>query len=153
MNKRNFQINVKDDLLHLFQKLDPENKGVIPPKYWNPLLKLLKNDREKYEKFFKNFGLQLKYGIYQSYGMKKDMLQDLLLFYSYNEDKMITLKEYVEAMKKLCFSADIILPNITEACFLVDEEDSEKRRVYFAFAYQLIYEVGKHNAVLAPGKG
>lgn len=64
------------------------------------LTKLLTNEREKYEEFFKNFGLQLKYGIYQSYGMKKDMLQDLLLYYSANNEKMITLKEYVESMKE-----------------------------------------------------
>ena len=61
---------------------------------------MLKKDRETYEKFFKNFGLQLKFGIYQSYGMLKDKLQDLLLFYSGKEEKMITLKEYVENMKE-----------------------------------------------------
>ncbi len=59
----------------------------------------LKNKREDYEKFFKNFGLQLKYGIYQDYGMHKDVLQDLLLFYSSSEKKMVTLKEYVDRMK------------------------------------------------------
>ena len=64
------------------------------------LSNMQKNDREKYEDFFKNFGLQLKYGIYQSYGMKKDLLQDLLMYYSANEGKMITLKEYVENMKE-----------------------------------------------------
>ncbi len=72
----------------------------LEKKIKSELEKLLKNDREKYEHFYKNFGLQLKYGIYQSYGMKKDMLQDLLLFYSANEDKLITLGEYVENMKE-----------------------------------------------------
>ena len=61
---------------------------------------MLKNDREKYESFFKNFGLQLKFGIYQSYGMLKDKLQDLLLFYSSKQDKYITLKEYIDSMKE-----------------------------------------------------
>ena len=61
---------------------------------------MLKKDRETYEKFFETFGLQLKFGIYQSYGMLKDKLQDLLLFYSANQDKMVTLKEYVENMKE-----------------------------------------------------
>ena len=61
---------------------------------------MLKNDREKYEEFFKSFGLQLKFGVYNSYGMLKDKLQDLLLFYSANNKKMITFNEYVEAMKE-----------------------------------------------------
>ncbi|MEG0367211.1 MAG: molecular chaperone HtpG, partial [Coprobacillus sp.] len=64
------------------------------------LEKMLKNDRTTYEEFFKNFGLQLKFGIYNSYGMLKDKLQDLLLFYSGNQQKLITLNEYVESMKE-----------------------------------------------------
>ncbi|MEG0275400.1 MAG: molecular chaperone HtpG [Coprobacillus sp.] len=63
------------------------------------LEKMLKNERESYEEFFKNFGLQLKFGIYNSYGMLKDKLQDLLLFYSGTEQKLITLNEYIEKMK------------------------------------------------------
>ncbi|MBM6675574.1 molecular chaperone HtpG [Olsenella uli] len=56
------------------------------------------NDREDYEKFFENFGRGLKYGIYSSYGMKKDELAGLLLFWSAREQKMVTLQEYVAAM-------------------------------------------------------
>lgn len=59
---------------------------------------LLKTDREKYEKFFKEFGMQLKYGVYADWGMNKDILQDLLLFHSVKQDKLVTLKEYVDAM-------------------------------------------------------
>lgn len=59
---------------------------------------MLKKDRDVYEEFFKNFGLQLKFGIYNSYGMLKEKLQDLLLYYSAKQEKMITLKEYVENM-------------------------------------------------------
>ena len=62
------------------------------------LEKMLKNDRENYEKFFKDFGMQLKVGIYESYGMAKETLQDLLLFYSSKEKKMVTLDEYVSNM-------------------------------------------------------
>ena len=62
------------------------------------LEKMLKNDRENYEKFFKDFGMQLKVGIYESYGMAKETLQDLLLFYSSKEKKMVTLSEYVSNM-------------------------------------------------------
>ena len=65
----------------------------------NELAKMLKNKREDYEKFFKAFGLNLKFGIYQSYGMAKDTLQDLLLFKSSFESKMVTLDEYVSRMK------------------------------------------------------
>lgn len=59
---------------------------------------MLEGDRENYEKFFENFGLQLKFGIYNDYGMHKDDLKDLILFYSSKNKKMITLKEYVENM-------------------------------------------------------
>src|SRR5699024_3351345 len=63
------------------------------------LSSMLNNDREKYEEFFKSFGLQLKYGMYDGYGAKKDELKDLVLFYSSAEKKLVTLKEYVSRMK------------------------------------------------------
>ncbi len=66
----------------------------------NELSKLLKNDREKYEKFFSVFGLQFKYGIYQSYGACKDTLKDLLIFPSTFEGKNVTLAEYVSRIKE-----------------------------------------------------
>ena len=62
------------------------------------LEKMLKNDREDYEAFFKSFGVQLKFGIYNDYGMHKDTLKDLLIFRSSAEKKYVTLKEYVERM-------------------------------------------------------
>ena len=61
---------------------------------------MLKENRENYEKFFKDFGMQLKYGIYSSYGMKKDLLADLLLYTSSKQKKYVTLKEYVSNMKE-----------------------------------------------------
>lgn len=65
----------------------------------NELTKMLKNDREKYVRFWQAFGPQLKYGAYADYGMHKEALQDLLLFYSSNEaGKMTTLAEYVSRM-------------------------------------------------------
>ena len=69
----------------------------IEKKVKSELLDLLKNDRAQYEEFFKAFGLQLKFGIYQSFGMNKELLQDLLMFYSLKQEKLITLKEYVES--------------------------------------------------------
>ena len=66
----------------------------------NELSKMLKNEREKYEEFYKAFGLQLKAGVYSSYGMNKDTLCDLLMFYSSNEEKLTTLEEYVSRMRE-----------------------------------------------------
>lgn len=63
------------------------------------LMDLMKNDREKYQIFFKEFGNNLKVSIYESFGAKKDRLEDLLLFNSYRKDKMISLNEYKEDMK------------------------------------------------------
>ena len=62
------------------------------------LEKMLRDDREAYEEFFKSFGIQLKFGIYNDYGMHKDVLKDLLIFRSSNEKKYVTLKEYLERM-------------------------------------------------------
>ena len=64
------------------------------------LAKMLAEDREAYEKFWKNFGRQLKYGVVNEYGRHKDLLQDLLLFYSSTEKKPVTLDEYVSRMKE-----------------------------------------------------
>ena len=65
----------------------------------NELKRMMKNDREKYEKFYQAFGLQLKYGIYQDYGMHKYLLQDLLLFpSSHEEGKLTSLQEYIDRM-------------------------------------------------------
>ncbi len=66
----------------------------------NELLKMMKNDREKYEEFYSNFGLQFKFGIYQSYGANRDMLKDLLMFSSSFSDKKTTLDEYLSRMKE-----------------------------------------------------
>ena len=66
----------------------------------NELKNLLDNDREKYEQFWKEFGLQLKYGAYADYGMHKDQLSDLLLFYSSTEKKLTTFAEYIGRMKE-----------------------------------------------------
>ena len=72
--------------------------GNLEKKIKAELVRMLNNDREKYEKFFAAFGRQLKYGVVSEYGAHKDLLQDLLLFWSGKEDKPVTLKEYVEAM-------------------------------------------------------
>lgn len=66
----------------------------------NELKKMLNNDREKYEEFWKAFGLQLKFGVYNGYGTNKELLQDLLMFTSSKDKKLVTLEEYVTAMKE-----------------------------------------------------
>ncbi len=70
----------------------------IEKKIKSELADMLKNDREKYEKFFKAFGLQLKFGIYESWGAKADELKDLIIYRSVKQDKFVTLEEYVSAM-------------------------------------------------------
>ncbi len=71
----------------------------LEKKIKSELTELLNTDREKYEEFFKNFGLQLKFGVYDKFGANKDALKDLLLFYSSTEKKPATLAEYVSRMK------------------------------------------------------
>ena len=71
----------------------------IEKKIKSELESMLNGERDKYEKFFKEFGMQLKLGVYNDYGMHKDELKDLLLFYSSKDEKYITLKEYVSSMK------------------------------------------------------
>ena len=70
----------------------------IENKIKNELTDMLKNERDNYETFYKSFGMQLKHGIYSSYGMNKENLQDLLLFYSSKEEKYTTLAEYITRM-------------------------------------------------------
>lgn len=74
--------------------------GRLEKKIKSELLAMLTNEREKYEEFFKNFGLQLKFGVYSGYGANKELLEDLLLFYSSKEKKLVTLAEYVSRMKE-----------------------------------------------------
>lgn len=72
----------------------------IKEKIKSELQLLLRNDREKYEVFYDNFGRQLKYGVYSDFGQNKETLQDLLMFYSSKEKKLVTLSEYVSRMKE-----------------------------------------------------
>ncbi len=70
----------------------------IEKKIKSELLGMLRNEREEYEKFWGNFGLQIKFGVYNDYGMHKELLQDLLLFYSSRDKKLVTLDEYIARM-------------------------------------------------------
>ncbi|MDO4492727.1 MAG: molecular chaperone HtpG [Clostridia bacterium] len=90
-------LNISREMLQHDRQLKVISKN-IEKKIKSELENMLKNDREKYETFFKAFGLQLKYGSYVDYGMHSELLRDLLLFHSMKQDKLITLKEYVDAM-------------------------------------------------------
>ena len=72
----------------------------LEKKIKSELLKLQRNDREKYEKMYETFGLNLKAGCHNDFGAHKEMLQDLIMFYSSTERKLVTLNEYVERMKE-----------------------------------------------------
>ena len=92
-------LNISREMLQHDRQLRIIAKN-IENKIKSELENMLKNERDKYEQFFMNFGVQLKYGTYNDYGMNKDKLQDLLLFYSSTEKKLVTLAEYVERMKE-----------------------------------------------------
>ena len=97
VDSADLSLNISREMLQHDHQLKIIAKA-IDKKLKNELKKILSNDREKYEKFFKTFGLQLKYGVYANYGMEKDSLKDLLVFESSNADGMTTFKEYVGRM-------------------------------------------------------
>ena len=92
-------LNISREVLQQNQQQTALRKS-IAKKIKGALVDMLVKDRETYEKFFGIFGNSLKYGIYKSYGGEKDELQDLLLFHSSKEDKLVTLKEYTERMQE-----------------------------------------------------
>ncbi|MCI8309693.1 MAG: molecular chaperone HtpG [Clostridia bacterium] len=92
-------LNISREMLQQDRQLRVIAKN-IENKIKSELESILNNNRDEYEKFFENFGLQLKFGAYNDYGVNKDKLKDLLLFYSSTEKKLVTLKEYVSRMKE-----------------------------------------------------
>ena len=92
-------LNISREMLQHDRQLRIIAKN-LENKIKSELQNMLKNDREEYEKFFNTFGMQLKYGTYNNYGMDKDKLKDLLMFYSSTEKKLVTLGEYVSRMKE-----------------------------------------------------
>lgn len=97
VDSEDLSLNISREILQHDRQLRLIAKN-IKTKIKNELESLLKNDREKYEKFYQAFGRQLKYGVYSDYGSNKDILQDLLMFYSSKEKKLVTLEEYVSRM-------------------------------------------------------
>ena len=99
-------VDTPDVSLNISREMLQQNRQVsviaksIETKIKKELESMLEESREDYEKFFKVFGIQLKFGIYNGYGANKDVLKDLVMFYSSTEKKLVTLKEYVSRMKE-----------------------------------------------------
>ncbi|MBE6864844.1 MAG: molecular chaperone HtpG [Ruminococcus sp.] len=97
VDSEDLSLNISREMLQHDRQLKVIAKS-IEKTISSELKKMLKNDRENYEKFWEAFGLQLKYGVYSEFGMNKDKLQELLMFTSSKEKKLVTLDEYVTAM-------------------------------------------------------
>lgn len=153
VDSADLSLNISREMLQHDHQLKIIAKA-IDKKIKNELTKMLKNDREKYEKFFNTFGLQLKYGVYANYGMEKDGLKDLLLFKTSADEKPTTLKEYVgrmaESQNDIYYACGdneqkiALLPQVEavkakgyEVLYFTDEVDE--------FAVQMLMEYdGKH---------
>ncbi|HHU55409.1 MAG TPA: molecular chaperone HtpG [Acholeplasmataceae bacterium] len=99
VDSADLSLNISREMLQKSKQLQ-EIASNVEKRIISRLENLLKNDYDKYVEFFKVYGVNLKYGIYDNFGLKKELLQDLILYETTNTDKLITLKEYVEAMPK-----------------------------------------------------
>ncbi|AWI04385.1 molecular chaperone HtpG [Clostridium drakei] len=99
VDSADISLNISRELLQQDRQLKFIAKKV-KDKIKSELSLMLKNDREKYDEFFKSFGRQLKYGVYADFGTNKEVLQDLLMFYSSTEKKLVSLDEYISRMKE-----------------------------------------------------
>lgn len=98
VDSQDLSLNISREMLQHDRQLKAIAQR-LEKKIKSELLSMQKTDREKYVEFFKNFGLQLKYGLYDGFGVNKEMLQDLVMFYSSTEKALVTLSEYVSRMK------------------------------------------------------
>ena len=99
VDSEDLSLNISREMLQQDRQLKFIAKN-LAKKIKSSLLGMMKDEREKYEKFFEAFGRQLKYGVYAEYGANKEQLQDLLMFYSSTEKKLVTLDEYISRMKE-----------------------------------------------------
>jgi molecular chaperone HtpG len=97
VDSEDLSLNISRELLQHDRQLKLIAKN-IKSKIKSALVSMLKDEREKYDKFYEAFGRQLKFGVYNDYGMNKEDLQDLLMFYSSKEKKLVTLEEYISRM-------------------------------------------------------
>ena len=99
VDSEDLSLNISREILQESQNVKIIAKN-IESKIRKELEKMLKDDRDNYISFFKTFGVQLKYGVYNNYGADKDKLKDLVMFYSAKHERLITIKEYVQEMKE-----------------------------------------------------
>ncbi len=99
VDSQDLSLNISREILQHDRQLKIIAKS-LEKSIKNELKKMLSNEREKYEEFWKSFGLQVKFGVYNGYGANKEMLEDLLMFTSSFEKKLVTLDEYVSRMKE-----------------------------------------------------
>ncbi|MDE6862807.1 MAG: molecular chaperone HtpG [Eubacterium sp.] len=155
VDSADLSLNISREMLQHDHQLKIIAKA-IDKKLKNKLKKMLNNDREKYNRFFKTFGLQLKYGVYANYGMEKDGLKDFLMFETSNGDGYATLKEYVGRMADSQESIYYACGESAEKIALLPQLDAVKEKgyevLYFTdevdeFAIQMLMEYdGKHFA-------
>ena len=165
VDSSDLSLNISREMLQQDRQLRIIAKA-LEKKIANELSKMLENDREKYEQFFKAFGSQLKWGIYSSYGSNKDMLQDLILFKSSFEGKYATLKEYVSRMKdgqdKIYYAYGdtvekiALLPQVEsvighgyEVLYLTDDIDEFALQMLHTYSEKEFLNVCKENLDLA----
>ncbi|MBQ2847765.1 MAG: molecular chaperone HtpG [Clostridia bacterium] len=165
VDSSDLSLNISREMLQQDRQLRIIAKA-LEKKIANELSKMLENDREKYEQFFKAFGSQLKWGIYSSYGSNKDMLQDLILFKSSFEGKYATLKEYVSRMKdgqdKIYYAYGdtvekiALLPQVEsvighgyEVLYLTDDIDEFALQILHTYSEKEFLNVCKENLDLA----
>ena len=99
VDSQDLSLNISREMLQHDRQLKAIAQR-LEKKIKSELLNMQKNDRDKYLEFYKNFGLQLKYGLYDSYGANAETLKDLVMFHSSSEHALVTLEEYVSRMKE-----------------------------------------------------
>jgi len=99
VDSQDLSLNISREMLQHDRQLKLIAQS-LEKKIRSELLAMLKNERETYEKFYKNFGLQLKWGVYHNFGANKELLKPLLMFYSSREKKLVTIEEYIARMKE-----------------------------------------------------
>ena len=129
VDSEDISLNISRETLQENYQIQAIEKS-LESKIKKELETMLTKDRENYEKFYKDFGMQLKYGIYSTYGMKKDLLQDLLLFNSSNDKKYTTLKEYVSRMKSDQKNIYYACSESLEKCEMLPQVDAVKEKGY-----------------------
>lgn len=133
VDSEDLSLNISREMLQHDHQLKLIAK-TLAKKIKSELLKLLKDDRENYEKFFKAFGASIKFGVYNDYGVNKDELKDLLMFVSSKEEKPVTLEEYVSRMAEEQKSIYYAAADSTEKAKMVPQVDSA-----LAKGYEVLY--------------